>query len=183
MALEATTLTFIGHSWGKFRTTLAASITERPSIYQILKIMRWAIYSVAIVLIIEIPLCIILSFAGAKSFAYYLSGSEAVSRIAARMWRTIDWCYILYGVSTQLAAVLTATRPISYLYQSLASNILYVLPWAIVCQVVKLNADDAWTYHSLVFGGSLVFSFFVIIAVVVMWVIRLKRGKMHVASA
>jgi Na+-driven multidrug efflux pump len=183
MALEATTLTFIGHSWGRFRTTFVAPTTAQPSTYHILKIMRWAIYSVVMVLIIEIPLCLIFSFAGAKSFAYYLSNSEAVSRIAARMWRTIDWCYILYGVSTQLAAVLMATRPIWYLYQSLASNILYVLPWAIVCQVVKLNAGDAWTYHSLVFGGSLVFSFFVVIAVVAMWVIRLKTGKMHVASA
>jgi hypothetical protein len=58
-----------------------------------------------------------------------------------------------------------------------------VLPWAIVCQVVKLNAGDAWTYHSLVFGGSLVFSFFVIGAVVVTWVMRLKYGKMNVTSA
>jgi hypothetical protein len=180
MALEATTLTFVGHSWRSFRTT---SISARPSNTQIVRIVRWAMYSVAIVLAIEIPLCLILSFAGAKSFAFYLSNSEEVSRIAARMWRTIDWCYILYGVSTQLAAILTATRPIWYLYQSLASNVLYVLPWAIVCQVVKLNTGDAWTYHSLVFGGSLVFSFFVIGAVVVMWVMRLKYGKSNVASA
>jgi Na+-driven multidrug efflux pump len=180
MALEATTLTFVGHSWGSYRAT---SIPARPSNTQILRIVRWAMYSVAIVLAIEIPLCLILSFAGAKSFAFYLYNSEEVSRIAARMWRTIDWCYILYGVSTQLAAILTATRPTWYLYQSLASNVLYVLPWAIVCQVVKLNTGDAWTYHSLVFGGSLVFSFFVIGAVVVMWVMRLKYGKMSVASA
>jgi hypothetical protein len=65
------------------------------------------------------------------------------------------------------------------LYQSLASNILYVLPWAIVCQVIELNANDAWTYHSLVFGGSLVFSFFVIIAANAVWCVRLKRGKMN----
>jgi hypothetical protein len=69
------------------------------------------------------------------------------------------------------------------LYQSLASNLLYVLPWAIVCQVVELNARDAWTYHSLVFGGSLVISFFVVAAVGVNWVVRLRRGRMDVHEA
>jgi hypothetical protein len=52
-----------------------------------------------------------------------------------------------------------------------------------VCQIVKLNAGDAWTYPSLVLGGSLVFSFFVIVAVVAMWILRLKKGKMHIVSA
>jgi Na+-driven multidrug efflux pump len=186
MALEATTLTFVGHSWGQFRTTIRAatqSVELRVSNRQIFSIVRWALYSVTIVLIVEIPLCLILSFVGARPFARYLSGSDEVSRIAARMWRTIDWCYILYGVSTQLAAVLVSTRPRWYLYQSLVSNVLYVLPWAIVCQVVKLNAGDAWTYHSLVFGGSLVFSFFVIILVVAIWAVRLMKGKMNVQSA
>lgn len=185
-ALEATTLTFVGHSWGKFRATLgeAADIAERRvSSRQLITIVRWACYSVVIVLSIEVPLCLIMSFVGAKPFAKYLSESEEVSRIAARMWRTIDWCYIMYGVSTQLAAILVSTRPRWYLYQSLASNILYVLPWAIVCQVRNLNPEDAWTYHSLVFGGSLVFSFFVILAVDTMWAIRLRTGKMSIKAA
>jgi Na+-driven multidrug efflux pump len=184
-ALEATTLTFVGHSWGKFRAALRASIQPiKPRITgcQLFGITRWALYSVVIVLIIEIPLCLILSFAGAQSFARYLSGSDEVSRIAARMWRTIDWCYIMYGVSTQLAAILVSTRPRWYLYQSLASNVLYVLPWAIVCQVVKLNSGDAWTYHSLVFGGSLVFSFFVIVGMVGVWAWRLGKGRMGVRT-
>jgi len=89
----------------------------------------------------------------------------------------------MYGVSTQLAAVLVSTRPTWYLYQSFASNIFYVLPWAIACQVVDLNAGDAWTYHSLVFGGSLVFSFFTIIAVDGIWGFRLMTGKMNVNRA
>jgi len=185
-ALEATTLTFVGHSWGKFRATLNAntqSVMLRITKRQLFGITRWTLYSVVIVLIVEIPLCLILSFAGVQSFARYLSESDEVSRIAARMWRTVDWCYIMYGVSTQLAAILVSTRPKWYLYQSLASNILYVLPWAIVCQVVKLNAGDAWTYHSLVFGGSLVFSFFVIIGMVGFWAWRLGRGKMKIRVA
>lgn len=182
-ALEATTLTFVGHSWGSLRGGLVGpNNPPRPllSTRQLWYIVRWACYSVGIVLIFEIPLCLLMSFLGARPFARYLSGSEEVSRIAARMWRTIDWCYILYGVSTQLAAILVSTRPRWYLYQSLASNILYVLPWAVVCQVVDLNAGDAWTYHSLVFGGSLVFSFFTILAFNGVWAIRLIRGKMRV---
>ncbi|KAJ4351058.1 hypothetical protein N0V95_004162 [Ascochyta clinopodiicola] len=109
-ALEATTLTFIGHSWGRVRARLD---TQRPRLSrrQLWYIVRWALYSVNIVLVFEIPLCLAMSFSGARPFARYLSGSEAVSRIAARMWRTIDWCYILYGVSTQLAAILVSTRP------------------------------------------------------------------------
>jgi hypothetical protein len=120
-ALEATTLTHVGHSWGKFRASSVPngqSAKPRATIRQIFNVARWALYSVAIVIAIEVPLCLIMSFVGAKSFAFYLSGSEEVSRIAAGMWRTIDWCYILYGVGTQLAAVLVATRPLWYLYQS-----------------------------------------------------------------
>ncbi|KAH6868094.1 hypothetical protein BKA58DRAFT_316802 [Alternaria rosae] len=186
MALEATTLTFVGHSWGALRATIV-SISQAAKLQitrrQLWGVVRWAVYSVIVVLVVEIPLCLIMSFAGAEPFARYLSGSEEVSHIAARMWRTIDWCYIMYGVSTQLAAILVATRPTWYLYQSLASNILYVLPWAIACQVVDLNAGDAWTYHSLVFGGSLVFSFFTVIVVDAAWGFRLMKGKMNANRA
>lgn len=93
------------------------------------------------------------------------------------MWRTIDWCYIFYAMSTMMAAILLATRPKWYLYQSLASNILYVLPWAIVCQVKELDKANAWTYHSLVFGGSLVFSFIDIAVVDGLWAWSLKKGR------
>ena len=74
---------------------------------------------------------------------------------------------------------LLATRPHWYLYQSLASNLLYVLPWAIVCQIAHLNAGDAWTYHSLVFGGSLVFSFFDILFVDGIWAWTLMTGRVR----
>ena len=68
-------------------------------------------------------ICIYLSLRGARPFALYLSGSPAVAKITARMWRTLDWCYIFYALSTQLATILLATRPRWYLYQSLVSNI------------------------------------------------------------
>ena len=44
-------------------------------------------------------------------------------------------------LSTQLATVLVATRPRWYLYESLVSKLLYVLPWAVICQVKKLVQD------------------------------------------
>ena len=80
--------------------------------------------------------------------------------------------------STQLATILLATRLFWYLGQSLISNIFYVLPWAIVCQVVNINPANAWTYHSLVFGGSLVFSFVEILIVDMVWAWAFMRGKL-----
>ncbi|KAG2002903.1 hypothetical protein GB937_009439 [Aspergillus fischeri] len=55
----------------------------------------------------------------------------------------------------------------------------YVLPWAIVCQVIDLNLDNAWTYHGLVFGGSLVFSFVEVLVVVVIWAWGVLNGKLR----
>ena len=51
-----------------------------------------------------------------------------------------------------------------------------MLPWAIACQVADLNPDDAWTYHSLVFGG-LVFSLADILIVDGLWAWTLLTGK------
>ncbi|QIW99870.1 hypothetical protein AMS68_005388 [Peltaster fructicola] len=173
--LEASALTFVGHRWGRWRH---ASEPNKASWKDIQYITRPAIIAAGIALIVEIPLAIGLSLAGAQSFAYYLSQSASVAKITAYMWRTIDWCYIFYALSTQLATILLATVPRWYLYQSLVSNIFYVLPWAVVCQTRHLNADNAWTYHALVFGGSLVFSFFDIVVFLVAWSLRLQKGKM-----
>ena len=91
--------------------------------------------------------------------------------------QTIDWCYIFYAVSTQLASILLATRPRWYLGQSLVSNIFWVLPWAIVVQVIGLNKDTAWKWHAIIFGGSLVVSFVIIIVVLTAWAWRLMSGR------
>lgn len=88
-------------------------------------------------------------------------------------------CYILYGLSIQFVAILLATRTSWYLAQSLISNMLYVLPWAIVCQVVHLNPENAWTYHNLVFGGNPVFSFVEILVVLSFWAWGLLKGKLR----
>ncbi|KAF2669637.1 hypothetical protein BT63DRAFT_455618 [Microthyrium microscopicum] len=176
--LEATALTFIGHAWGEWQREVGAATHKVSASWrQILAIVRSALISIVIALCVEVPLCLFLSFWGAGPFAHYLSNSDAVSNITAHMWKTIDWCYIFYAVSTQMATVLLATKPRWYLYQSLVSNLCYVLPWAIVCQVVRLHPEDAWTYHSLVFGGSLVFSFFDILIVDAIWIWNLRRGR------
>ncbi|KAG9686115.1 hypothetical protein KCU95_g11920, partial [Aureobasidium melanogenum] len=178
-ALEATTLTFIGHFWGEWRKETDAERKPRASRRQLYHIIRPALLSCLVALAVEIPLCIFMSEYGARHFAFYLSESHIVSQITARMWRTIDWCYIFYALSTQLAAILLATRPRWYLYQSLISNLLWVLPWAIVVSKANITPSDAWTYHSIVFGGSLVFSFFDVLIVDLLWLWSLLRGKMR----
>lgn len=173
-ALEATSLTFVGHSWGELKHLNG----QRWSSTNLYLVIRPAILSAAVALAVEIPLYMFLSIFGCEPFAFFLSKSETVSKIAARMWQTIDWCYILYAVSTQLATILLATRTSWYLGQSLVSNILYVLPWAIACQITNLDSGNAWTYHSLVFGGSLVFSFVEILFVDLLWAWKFLRARL-----
>ena len=178
-ALEATSLAFVGHAWGAWRHSIGIG-TRRPSPVAprtLLGIVRPALKSVSVALVVEVPLAVALSVRGARPFARFLSGSDEVADVTAYMWRTIDWCYIFYAVSTQVAAVLLATRPTWYLYQSLASNFLYVLPWAIVCQVANLDASNAWGYHRFVFGGSLIFSFLTIAVVTAIWAWTLLAGR------
>ncbi|GJC91056.1 hypothetical protein ColLi_13894 [Colletotrichum liriopes] len=179
-ALEQTSLAFIGHAWGSWRGAIGVE-SRRPKAtkHDIYNITRPAPVSLVTALIVEVPVCLFLTFFGAHPFARYLSGSNEVADVTAMMWRTIDWCYIFYAMSTMLATVLLATRPRWYLWQSLASNLLYVLPWAIVCQAANLSTDRAWAYHSLVFGGSLVFSFVTICFVDGLWVWALMTGRMR----
>ncbi|EPE09144.1 hypothetical protein F503_06920 [Ophiostoma piceae UAMH 11346] len=178
-ALEATSLAFVGHAWGAWRHSIGVD-TRRPSPVPprtLLGIVRPALKSLSVALVVEVPLAIALSVRGAQLFARFLSGSDEVADVTAYMWRTIDWCYIFYAASTQMATVLLATRPTWYLYQSLASNFLYVLPWAVVCQVASLDAGNAWGYHRFVFGGSLIFSFLTIAVVTALWTWTLLTGR------
>ncbi|OTA95482.1 hypothetical protein M434DRAFT_69287 [Hypoxylon sp. CO27-5] len=178
-SLEATSLTFIGHRWGSWRRHIGKA-TRRPgrvAFRTVIRIVKPALISLGIALMVEVPFAVFLSLWGIKSFAKYLGQSDDVADITAYMWRSTDWCYIFYAASTQLATVLLATLPKWYLYQSLVSNFLYVLPWAIVCQVKDLDVNNAWTYHRLVFGGSLVFSFIDVVVVDLLWVWTLMTGK------
>ncbi|KAF9053440.1 hypothetical protein BJ165DRAFT_1447523 [Panaeolus papilionaceus] len=177
-ALEATSNAFVGHRWGIYQESKSDS---RATWYDVRYITAPALKSVCIALLIEVPLCIGLSFQGARLFARYLSNSDEVAEVTAMMWRSIDFCYICYAVSTQLATILLATETRWYLYQSLGSNILYALPWAIALTVIgdKITADNSWTYHRWVFGGSLVVSLVIILAVDGLWVFRLKGGRLR----
>lgn len=178
-ALEATSLAFVGHNWGDWRRRVGKN-QRRPGrvpIRTILQIVKPSLVSLVLALVVEIPIAIFLSFWGARAFARFLGQPDEIADVTAYMWRSIDWCYTFYAMSTQLATILLATRPKWYLYQSLASNLLYVLPWAIVCQVKDLTDGHAWTYHSLVFGGSLVFSFIDVSVVNLIWSWTLVTGR------
>lgn len=177
-ALEATSSTFVGHAWGAFK----ARSRKRATNGDLLLIARPAILSALIALMIEIPLCLVMSFKVAYPFALYISNNPVVATITAKMWKTIDWCYIFFAVTTQLAAILLATRPRWYLLQSLLSNLLWVLPWAIVVEVKGLKSGDPWMWHAIVFGGSLVFSFGAVSIVLAIWARMLKGGGWHEAN-
>ncbi|CAE6417161.1 unnamed protein product [Rhizoctonia solani] len=189
-ALSATSSTFVGHEWGLWRERALTRGSTQASLADIIGprkiisahkssgIFRPALRSTLIAIVIEVPLCLFFSFWLTRPFARYLSGSDTVAKITAQMWRTIDWCYIMYGTYTQLATILLATRPKWYLVNSLIVNILWVFPWAVALQVgIPITPSSAWKYHSIVFGGSLVMSFIVTIATVMIWAIWLLRGK------
>ncbi|TFK66657.1 hypothetical protein BDN72DRAFT_140040 [Pluteus cervinus] len=178
-ALEASSLAFVGHRWGSWRANKGIEelrpVMTKP---EMKRIVEPAMKSLILALIVEVPLCIFFSIWGAESFALFLSDSEPVAIITAKMWKTIDWCYIFYAVSTQLATIPLATVPRWYLYQSLVSNIFWVLPWAITVTQIGMTADTAWRYHSVVFGGSLVVSFWIILVVDALWAWKLLKGKL-----
>jgi hypothetical protein len=52
-----------------------------------LAIVRPAIVSSVIAIIVEVPMCIFLSLWGMKEFAYYISKSAEVAEITRTMWR------------------------------------------------------------------------------------------------
>ncbi|KAF8417641.1 hypothetical protein EV426DRAFT_540196 [Tirmania nivea] len=178
-SLEASASTFIGHRWGMWKKRVGlennrAKATNKDLIY----ISLPAFISVLCVIIIEIPLFLLLSFLLIRPFAHYLSDSDPVSDVVQKMWRTIDWCYIIYGVSTQLSAILLATRPEMYWWKSFMSNLFWDLPWAIAVTRIGITEDTAWKWHSIIFGGSLVWNGFVTIAWIGLWGWLLKRGKL-----
>ncbi|OQE18831.1 hypothetical protein PENFLA_c020G11094 [Penicillium flavigenum] len=180
-ALEASTLAFVGHNWGQFR---ARSDTAYPAATKedIIKLIRPALCSSMMALVFETIMCIALSLRGIEAFAHYLSDSTVVAKITQTMWKNIDWTYIFYGVSCQIAAILLATSPRWYLYQSLGSNFLWMLPWAIVVTLISLPKSLAWTYYAIIFGGALVFDFVDVSLTAALWAYRLTRGKVRAGS-
>ncbi|KAF3088496.1 hypothetical protein TWF102_010151 [Orbilia oligospora] len=182
-ALEASAVTFVGHKWGAWRGRVGREVRRAKAGWMdIWKIVQPAIKSFFIVFWIEILLFIILAYTGGvRSFAYYLSNSETAAEVTEMMWKSIEWCYIFYALSTQLATILLATQPRWYLYQSLCSNLLYVLPWCIAVTKIDMNAGNAWLYHRWIFGGSLVVSFGIILVVDGIWAVWLWKGRSEMA--
>ncbi|KAF8451428.1 hypothetical protein BGX38DRAFT_1091832 [Terfezia claveryi] len=177
-ALEASASTFIGHHWGVWRKRVGienhrAKATNKDLIY----ISRSAFISVLCVVVVEIPIFLLLTFLFIRPFAHYLSASDPVADVVQKMWRTVDWCYIIYGVSTQLSAILLATRPEMYWWKSFMSNLFWDLPWAIAVTKIGITPDTAWKWHGIIFGGSLVWNGFVTVAWIILWGWFLKRGK------
>lgn len=107
-ALEATSLAFVGHAWGAWRAR-GENATRRDMLGEFsfcpfqdarllarekalvltdwLELMGPVLQSCSIALLFEVPLCVFLARWGARRFAYYLSGTEDVSRITEKMWR------------------------------------------------------------------------------------------------
>lgn len=83
---------------------------------------------------------------------------------------------LVYFVSILLAATTNW-----YLIQALGSNLLWMLPWAIAVTRIGMTPSNAWKYHSIIFGGSLVFSFFNVCAVLALWAWLLTKGKVSLA--
>ncbi|KAI9763084.1 MAG: hypothetical protein M1840_000931 [Geoglossum simile] len=182
-AFEASTLTFVGHAWGRWRAKVGADLRRpKASKADLIEIVRPAFISCCLSLLVEVPLCIFLSLWGMNGFAFYLSRSTAVAKIATKMWKTIDWCYIFFALNYQIAAILLATSPRWFLYQALGSNFLWILPWAIVVTEVRMSAEEAWKFVAIIFGGALVFDFFNVSAVCVCWAWRLMKGKVRVRA-
>ncbi|KAL8628096.1 hypothetical protein Q9189_006200 [Teloschistes chrysophthalmus] len=177
-ALEASTLAFVGHNWGQWRARVGASVTRvKATKSDIIAIAKPGFIACGIALLVEVPICVALSLRGMEGFAYYLSGSSDVASITAKMWQNIDWCYIFYALNYQLSAILLATNPRWFLYQALGSNLLWVLPWAIVVTEIKMSQERAWTFYSIIFGGSLVFSFLIVGVALLLWTSRLLKGR------
>ena len=183
-ALENSTLAFVGHEWGRWHARVGIDIRRpKASKRDLLYILSPALKSCVIALVVEAAVCIGLSLSrGVQNFAFYLSGDASVAETTQTMWKTIDWTYIFYGLNYQLAAVLLAASPRWYLYQALGSNFLWMLPWAIVMTTQSFPETAAWTYYAIVFGGSLVFSFFDVGLVLGVWAFRLMKGKVRVAA-
>jgi hypothetical protein len=115
-AAEATTLTFVGHAWGKLKQKTDLQRWSWSSLYSTINpfplvkivaggltravVTRPALLSVALVLTIEIPLLIFMSLYGCESIAFWLSNSRPVAKLVEKMWRTIDWYVLLASVSS-----------------------------------------------------------------------------------
>lgn len=201
-ALEASSGTFVGHRWGVWRSRVGAGMGRRvqastkdlkcmcPTINSLeafehllihtpplpTDITRPAILSSFLVFAIEVPSCLLLSMYFIRPYAYFISRSDAVSDLVTHFWRTVDWCYIIYGMAAQISTILLATKPHMYWYKSFMTVVLWDLPWAVAVNRASLNEETAWGWHSWIFGGGVVWMGIVTGLWVVGWWWALRRG-------
>ncbi|KAF2138924.1 uncharacterized protein K452DRAFT_78163 [Aplosporella prunicola CBS 121167] len=184
-ALEATSLALVGHEWGAWRVGVGVGVGKRQpraATRDVARIVRPAFVACLVLLLFEVALCVALAEAGARRFALYLSASEEAARIAAKMWRTIDWTYILYALHTQLATILLATTPLLYLAHSLVASFCWTLPWLVAVTRIPIPPADAWPYRSAMVGGALVFGFVDVAVFVGLWTWLLREGKLRLRA-
>jgi hypothetical protein len=106
--LEASTLTFVGHNWGRWRAHVGVDIRQpkasRAEIFGMdsdlyltilangcdsQEMIRPSLISCCVALVVEVIICIALSTHGMQTFAYFLSGSETVAQITQMMWKVV----------------------------------------------------------------------------------------------
>ncbi|KAI8917535.1 hypothetical protein DFJ77DRAFT_488310 [Powellomyces hirtus] len=172
-AFEQAALAFIGHAWGKYKVQAAQKGSNDDAD---VNVVRPAMISFLYTLIIEAVLALLMSFVLIKPFAQYLSGDAAVAELTTRMFKQLDWCYVLFTVHLQLGAILLATRLDIWFVTALSSNILWVLPWCIALAVGAVSVDRAWYFYGIIFGGGLVLNFFVVSAGVGFWWFAVPRN-------
>lgn len=149
-ALEATSNAFVGHHWGIYKRERVEAIKNgQPGTWRDVRckfqshfIPFWiepltavsslcvvvaapALRSAWLALAFEVPLCLIMTFAAVKPFAYYLSGSEEVAIVTTHMWRTIDWVgpFVFFSsfVTSQFDPVSFSTSATSVMGYQLSS--------------------------------------------------------------
>ncbi|KAJ3181954.1 hypothetical protein HDU85_003472 [Gaertneriomyces sp. JEL0708] len=190
-ALESAALAFCGHRWGAWlrhhrarQEVIIVSVETEPKQeesstpqppFTPKDVLEPALRSAAIVFCVEGVLAILLSLWLVRPFAFYLSNSDTVANLTERMFRSLDWTYILFTVQCQFTALLLATRLDIWFLNSLASNVLWVFPWCIVLAKVEIPNDKAWVYHAIIFGGSLVCGSVLTILFIGLWWWAVRR--------
>ena len=116
---------------------------------------------------------------GCSGYGRYATESSALKSLLKECKR-IDRGYILYAVSSHVSAILLATIPRWYLYQSLMWNLLWMLPWAIAMTKQNVPEDNVLHFYAIIFGGVQVCAFFIVGAVFFVWAREFMRGRMKV---
>ncbi|KAJ3051893.1 hypothetical protein HK097_007093, partial [Rhizophlyctis rosea] len=129
-AFEAATLAFTAHNWGVWRKKQEDG--EELTKKDLITVLNPALKSTLLTLLTELLLCLLLSLFLIRPFAFYLSSSASVATLVTTMFHHLDWCYILWTTTNNLTAVLLATWPTIWFYNSVVVNVGWVVPWCVV---------------------------------------------------